>query len=555
MAITPNSTIYLLNNVPLDKSYDHTIYFTDVSTQAAYFRAKAIYSLTSYTYQRAGSGIIKVQIPAERLYTVNYMMFQNTGYGWTDGNNTQHAAKWFYAFVTEIEYINDETSAIHYEIDDLQTWMMDFSLDYCFVERNHTPDDIIGHYIEPEPVSPGEYVCNGAYVPLNPTNVALNDLGVILAVCELDDNYDGGHKYDGIFGAARLTYFSVSSESLTKLNQVLASYTNKPSAISAIYCVPKALIPANRREAVWASLDNTAAPSYTVSAATLTGSETLDGYTPKNKKLYTYPYNFYNVDNSNGGTLALRYEFFDNIGNTFTPMFKIAGGLTQPVRVVLRPYAYKNMHGSGGVEDPTTNNMETLSLENYPLCSWAIDSYNAWVAQNAVPEAIKAGASGASIGAGLAASILAAPAAAPLAIGAAAVSGIALVGSALTKMYNASIQADITAGNFNNGSINCAIGTQNFYGGRFSITAERARCIDDFFSRYGYAMNRLMIPWRDIREQWTYVKTIGCTLTGSVPADAAAHLCAIHDAGITYWRVPANIGNYGLSNNPRQLPG
>ena len=552
MAITPNSTIYLLNNVPLDKSYDHTIYFTDVSTQGAYFRAKAIYSLTAYTYQRAGSGIIKVQIPAERLYTVNYMMFQNTAYGWTDGNNTQHAAKWFYAFVTEVEYINDETSAIHYEIDDLQTWMMDFSLDYCFVERNHTPDDIIGHYIEPEPVSPGEYVCNGSYVPLK---ADLSDLGVIVSVCELDSNYNGGKLYGGVFGASVLVYYNTQTQNgIDALNSYLASFADKPSAIAAIYMIPKALIPSDIRDSTWAALSNHAsAPSYTISAATLTGSETLNGYTPKNKKLYTYPFNFYSVDNANGASLALRYEFFDNIANTFTPTFKIQGTITQPVRVTLRPWAYKKMLGLGGAEDPTTANMETLTLDNYPLCSWAIDSYNAWVAQNAIPEAIKTGGA-------IAAGLLLAPmtgggsmAAAGAVLGKAAIAGT--VASTLSKMYSASIQADICAGNFSAGSVNCGIGTQNFYGGRFSITAERARCIDDFFSRYGYAMNRLMIPWRDVREQWTYVKTIGCTLTGSVPADAAAHLCAIHDAGITYWREPANIGNYGLSNNPRQLPG
>ena len=49
-----------------------------------------------------------------------------------------------------------------------------------------------------------------------------------------------------------------------------------------------------------------------VNGITLVGNETLDGYTPKNKKMYTYPYNFFNMDNGNGSNLQLRYEFFDN---------------------------------------------------------------------------------------------------------------------------------------------------------------------------------------------------------------------------------------------------
>lgn len=538
----PNTTIYLLTGVPLDDTYDHTLYFdrSTPASQNAYFQTKAFRTLSAHSYQRAGSNVIKVQIPAEQLYICNYLMFQNTGFG-----TVQSPAKWFYCFVTEIEYINDETSAIHYEIDLLQTWFFDFTLDFCFVERNHTETDLIGQWLEPEPLNPGEYVCNGSYVPLK---TDLSDMGVIVSVCELTDDYDGGKIYDGVFGASVLTYYNVNATGgLDALNSYLASFSDKPQAISGIYLVPKAMIPASVRESTWAALDNnTSGQSYTVSAPTLTGTEYIGGYGPvKNKKLYTYPYNFYNVDNANGATLALRYEFFERLNGSYTPMFRIMGNLTQPVRVVLRPLGYKRMTGTGGSEDPATDNLETITLENYPLCSWAIDAYNAWVAQNAVPEAIKTvgtTAAGLLIGA----SGLMTGGATALGAGALA----SAVGGTLSKMYSASIAADITAGNFNNGSVNCSIGTQNFYGGRFSITADRARCIDDFFSRFGYAINRLIRPNISARPQWNYVKTAGCTITGSIPADAARKICQIHDAGVTYWKNPANVGNYGLPNAP-----
>lgn len=536
----PQTTIYLLTGVPLDDTYDHTLYFESPTAQYNYFRGTAFHSLAAYSYQRAGSNVIKVQFPAEQIYKCNYLMFQNTGFG-----TQEIPAKWFYAFVTEVEYINDETSAIHYEIDVLQTWYFEFTLDYCFVERMHTPTDIIGANIEPEPVNPGEYVCNGSYIPLK---ADLTDMGVIVSVCQLTDDYAGGKIYDGVFGASVLTYYNTTTAAgRESLNSYLGSFKDSPSAINGIYMVPRAMIPAAIRDSTWAALDNyTSGQSYTVTGPALTGSETIDGYAPvKNKKLYTYPFNFYNVDNANGATLTLRYEFFDRIGGAFTPSFKILGNLTQPVRVVLRPFAYKRMTGSGGAEDPALDNLETITLENYPLCSWAIDSYNAWIAQNAVPEAIKA------VGSTLAGALIGA---AGFATGGAALGGGALasaVGSTLSKMYSASISADITAGNFNNGSVNCSIGTQNFYGGRFSITAERARCIDDFFTRFGYAMNRLMIPFPNARPRWTYIKTAGCTLTGSLPADAARKICQIHDSGVTYWINPSEVGNYGLDNSPQ----
>ena len=39
---------------------------------------------------------------------------------------------------------------------------------------------------------------------------------------------------------------------------------------------------------------------------------TINGYTPKNKKLLTFPYCFMNVSNNNGTTNTLRYELFND---------------------------------------------------------------------------------------------------------------------------------------------------------------------------------------------------------------------------------------------------
>lgn len=552
-AITPNTTIYLLTGVPLDPTYDHSLWFDTAANQASYFIGKAAHTLSAYTYQRAGSNIIKVQKKAEQIMNCNYLMFKNTSYG-----SETVPAKWFYAFITDIEYINDETSAIYYEIDLLQTWFFDYTLDYCFVERNHTLTDNLGEYIEPEPVAPGEYVANGSYVPLKPD---LTTLVVIIATCELTSDYDGGKVYDGIFGASRLVFYNTTtSNGRDALNSYLASFADKPQAINGIYMVPLAMLPPSVRESTWAALDNFASgQAYTINGTTLTGSESLNGYTPKNKKLYMYPFNFYSVDNANGGNLILRYEFFDKINGSYTPSFKIMGNLTQPVRVVLRPYAYKFMTSAGGSEEPATDHLQTITLENYPLCSWAIDSYNAWVAQNAVPEAIKTvgtAAAGLLIGGvtgGIGGAVAAGAGIAGKALGGAALASS--VAGTLSKMYSASIQADLSVGNFNNGSVNCSLNTQNFFACRMSITRERARCIDDFFSRFGYALNRLMIPSIHARTQWTYVKTAGCTITGSIPARAAQMICSLYDAGITFWANPANVGNYGLTNGTLPLPG
>ena len=261
----------------------------------------------------------------------------------------------------------------------------------------------------------------------------------------------------------------------------------------------------------------------------VTSSDTLSGYKPKNLKMYTYPYNFFHVDNGNGSSLELRYELFDGD----TPALEIGGTFTQPVQVTCRPYNYKMYTQSG---HDNTLNCEVLSLQGYPLCSWAVDTYKAWVAQNSVPIAL--GFAGDVIG--------------NLAVGNVVGAGASVFQRAIATAqqdYRASIAADMAKGSFNNGSANVSMGKQNFYCGRAHVTRDMARVIDDYFSMFGYSTNRLKVPNRSGRPHWNYVKTIGCNVHGSIPADDLRRICGNYDRGITFWKHASEVGNYGLDNS------
>ena len=84
-----------------------------------------------------------------------------------------------------------------------------------------------------------------------------------------------------------------------------------------------------------------------------------------------------------------------------------------------------------------------------------------------------------------------------------------------------------------------------------SLIFEQAKMIDDYFTRFGYAIKKTQIPNRNARPHWTYVKTIGCVIEGSCPADVEATICSIYDNGITFWNNPDEIGDYSLDNSPR----
>ena len=52
------------------------------------------------------------------------------------------------------------------------------------------------------------------------------------------------------------------------------------------------------------------------------------------------------------------------------------------------------------------------------------------------------------------------------------------------------------------------------------------------------------------RPHWNYVKTIDCSISGSVPSDDEKTICNIFDKGITFWKNGNEIGNYSLNNRP-----
>ena len=171
MYIAPNTTVQILRGVPLDRGYSNTWLFDSANAQYAKFTnytkpsvtatngimrptennsLTTTYSfvLTKHTYQRHTNNSIKVNIPADLLFDCNYLMFQNENYG----------QKWFYAFIDDVEYINNETSVIYYTIDYMQTYMFDFEIGDCFVEREHSQYDNVGDNLINEDFAITDYI-------------------------------------------------------------------------------------------------------------------------------------------------------------------------------------------------------------------------------------------------------------------------------------------------------------------------------------------------------------------------------------------------------------
>jgi hypothetical protein len=133
MATVPLSgtDIRLLSGVPFANDYKHTRWFDTLTDQTNYFLSKpVVHHMTQANFQRMeGYYFIAVNKSIDELWGTNYLMFNNT----SKGNG------WWYAFVTKLEYVQKNTTYVHFQIDVFQTWKFYMNFKPSFVVREHCP--------------------------------------------------------------------------------------------------------------------------------------------------------------------------------------------------------------------------------------------------------------------------------------------------------------------------------------------------------------------------------------------------------------------------------
>lgn len=80
---------------------------------------------------------------------------------------------------------------------------------------------------------------------------------------------------------------------------------------------------------------------------------------------------------------------------------------------------------------------------------------------------------------------------------------------------------------------------------------EYLQVIDDYFTRFGYKINRLILPNLTCRRYWNYVEIGGNEEIGygSVPTKYMEEINNACRRGVTIWHNHGNIGNYSLDNS------
>lgn len=568
--ITPNSDVYLLKDIKATPNYSDTIYFASREAQFNYFSApaKRVATLSAQGYQRHSRGWLKVGLPTGTVAQANYMMFKNTSF----------ENKWFYAFITDWEYLNNGTTLISYMIDDIQTWFFDCTLGDCYVEREHVMDDAVGNNRVPEPFGTDRVVMTEVW---HCANMESYSVVVQASNKHRGDYFEQDFLHQGQFNGLAIwktpcnTYDDASGIALN-LDEMVGDGSYSDDATDQQQVVSIIMFPTTYAENI--SVGDQSRP-YSTNEGFATPRTMVDHYTPRNKKLLTAPYKSLLLTNSIGANVTLDYDDFIAVsGMKTTPAFFIVGSMSGQGQMMCVPYNYR------GVEK---NFNYMITINEFPQCGYTLDSYRAWLAGGGDLKqqiaAVKGIGNGIFSVLGMAQNVnteysnqwdknydyryseYSSPVAQKYADKntkwdeATASSGVlAGVGGLFSGILNTAIdykmteyqsqaQANIPVG-MTAGNAMIGLRELNFRCFDVDINQQDAKIIDDYFDKFGYQVNKLKVPNINGRKQWNYVKTKDCEIVGNIPASIKASIINIFNSGITFWKNGDNIGNYSLDN-------
>ena len=532
MAVTPDTNLRLLKcDLSIDKS--NQINFSTSTDQYNYFNSLTKLTGSNYSYQRKDS-VIRYPAHIDSIIEYNYVMYQNHNY----------SNKWFYAYITRMEYINDNMTAIYIKTDVFQTWQFNLTYKKSFVEREHVNDDTVGKNTVPEKLETGEYIINDTDYMMYDTNYAIiivlssaRDTGLYTTQNSHFGHVFNGCKYYG-FGAS-LTQFDEANKFIRVLDDA-----GKTDNVVSVFMCPDTLYQKINKNSHTDTIDGITVTYDVLSGSSglqienqkyITMQTTLNGYTPKNNKLKCFPYNYLELDNNNGGTAVYHYEKFVNN----TPSFQTSGTLTIGCSIMCVPLNY-NLKTDDHIliSGMLYSWSDGIPAGKYPVGSWSSDSYTNWLTQNGTNVALK-------VGGGIAAAVGGALTLNPVV----AAGGVAAIFSTAAEVYQHSLTPDQASGNLNSGDITYSKQQTMFAFKKKSIKYEYAKIIDDFFSMFGYKVNAVKVPNITGRSNWNYVKMIDPNIEGHIPQEDLQEIKQMFSDGVTIWHTTSHFLDYSQTNS------
>jgi hypothetical protein len=591
MTIQPSSEVRLCN-VPFTISQKDVMDFDNASDQANYFVSTGIangnFDSEEFSYVRHNNSI-KVPVEIDFIRNANYVMYRNDMFG----------MKWFYAFVTDMRYVNANTTEVFISTDVFQTWQFDVDYKHSFIERCHverwnsdgtpiinTVDEGLNYGTEYDVQEITHY---------HPQNGVLFLVIATTEKMHLAGGIDPGHN----LSISPLTFyvhpFKIGSGdpptcnlgTLAPLESVLKSLYSDVKAVNKIVSLTitdhigvdvnssgtSVTFPESdfQLQPIGESDDNTIyvydLASYTTQSHSF--GNKYDGY--KNvteSKLLMHPYTQVILSDSKGNQISYRNEYInsDNLN------LLIKGSIGTGNKVA---YCLDNYNHSSGLSNQHVIDLENAIINNdpsdVPIITELISAYiqgnkNSLATQKAqIQFNMKMDTLGGVAG------LLTGGANAGASVGDNTrglnvlnnVSGLVSGGLgtlqtrgnhqlALQGMMSKQQDISNVPPSISGMGANIFFDVGNNYNGVYlikkQIKQEYINQLQDYFKMFGYKVQKIQTPNFKSRKSFNYIKTTDITLTGNCPQNDLEAFKNIFNNGVTVWHT-SDVGNYNLDNS------
>lgn len=586
----------LLRKVGLTPKYDHTYRFDDIMEQERFFLEKYWYQYPNMSYIRTSYNTVTLMVQirspqdnintgesetkrAQILYEVDYLMYTEH----RNDKSQSHGGKgrWFYCFVTDIEYVNEGCYRIFAQIDFIQTYMIDYwnGMKQAFIIRQHSQHDNLYENVVPENIEIGdEYQFEWLeWNNMNKVPEVLDDEDgtftgwvpvVALPAKQFDETRTGVNRYSRIptglqyIAFDRMYGIDLSPENKTFSPMGFGTWIDNIDGkteqnIITMFMYPKDLVPTKQQ-------GDMKAYTETVKLAGM-GYNPWDsiGYTPRNKKMYTYPYCFIEVVNGCGQAQEYKGEWVTERG-VDTLYFDIYGTFGASPEFICRPRNYCSADRLP---------FDCVTLSGVPQIGWSADNYKIYLAQNesslktnavlnkfAVAESVMNAVRGA--GTAIGGSVMASNSVTDseyqqgMDMGSSGTGQIksAISGLSAVMQYNAK-QQDMkniarTSHLAQAPTPQYALGRMGFMGYYARLAGTWVQRVDNFWDMFGYPVNNIGKPNPFRRKGWVYIQCVNVANTGDCPTVAKTEYSNVLAKGITFWNPNYVMGDYSQDNAP-----
>lgn len=370
MAIT-STVLKLYKGVEIAPGYQ--VAYTSSGNQKTYFASKLYKTFSDYSFHRHKENVYNVAISNTEARQCNYLSFNNNGLE-------------YYCAIVDYEYINENTTALIYQVDWYQTLGINHTkYDPCIIARQTLPSgfskrDIYSNQ-EPVEIAYTHYVGAGEQFLLNPGSIAC----IITEPVNLDTtwNTEFGFNY---FATMKHEYLytkvmeemnkyidQLSAIRIVKDNGVVSSSADRNSLtawigpVSACAGLNSCFCAANKGNMVY-GIYLLPFELFNIQDG---GKQVKLNYSfDSSDKASYYPYSQIILRSPNGQVKIYKPELFKNMGNiNFDLRFSFAAG----PELLISPIDYNYQSGP--------NYCEGLTIANFPPLTSALNISTAYGGQ------------------------------------------------------------------------------------------------------------------------------------------------------------------------------